>query len=252
MAGIIVETGGYKKKYKNKKKYKKYKKYAKYNKFGKLYSKPPLTGLPKSLLVRMRYVQEIGIDCAIGIVAIDTFRANSIYDPYVPLGGHQPMGADQWSAFYGRYTVIGSKISAIPLPTDVQVVPGYYGIIASSTPDLAVISAMTPTELLEQKYVMRGGSKALNFGNSNTNTFGAGSKNQRVTLSLSMKKWFGVKNITDSGAGYSALFNANPNIDCNYSIWVASVTGNDPGRINFLVTIDYIVLLQEPNVLIQS
>ena len=39
------------------------------------------------------------------------FRANSIYDPDAAVGGHQPLGADQWAPFYNSYVVLGSKIT---------------------------------------------------------------------------------------------------------------------------------------------
>lgn len=41
--------------------------------------------------------------------AFQWFRNNSIYDPDGTGIGHQPLGYDQWSQFYGRYRVIGAK-----------------------------------------------------------------------------------------------------------------------------------------------
>jgi len=37
------------------------------------------------------------------------FRLNGLFDPDFSLGGHQPMGFDEWSAFYGRYRVKSAK-----------------------------------------------------------------------------------------------------------------------------------------------
>lgn len=38
------------------------------------------------------------------------FRGNSVYDPYHPVGGHQPLAFDQLSALYNKYYVHGSRI----------------------------------------------------------------------------------------------------------------------------------------------
>lgn len=40
------------------------------------------------------------------------FRANGINDPDPLMGGHQPLGHDQWQAIYNHYEVTGSKIMA--------------------------------------------------------------------------------------------------------------------------------------------
>jgi len=40
------------------------------------------------------------------------FAGNSCYDPNVTGTGSQPVGFDQWSALYGKYRVVGSKIKA--------------------------------------------------------------------------------------------------------------------------------------------
>lgn len=38
-------------------------------------------------------------------------RANCVYDPQYATGGHQPMYFDQWSTWYKRFCVTGSKIT---------------------------------------------------------------------------------------------------------------------------------------------
>lgn len=48
-----------------------------------------------------------------GALPIDdyVFRGNGCFDPDFAVGGAQPLGYDQWSAFYRRYRVRGSKIT---------------------------------------------------------------------------------------------------------------------------------------------
>lgn len=49
-----------------------------------------------------------------GVAAIPAtvaFRANSMYDPYVPVGGDQPRGFDQYMTMYDHFVVLGAKIT---------------------------------------------------------------------------------------------------------------------------------------------
>lgn len=45
------------------------------------------------------------------------FRGNSLYDPEFAVGGSQPMGYDQWSAFYNNYRVHASAITVRMMST---------------------------------------------------------------------------------------------------------------------------------------
>ena len=46
------------------------------------------------------------------------WRANSIYDPDKTSTGNQPLGFDQWAAFYSRYTVHACKIKVTASTND--------------------------------------------------------------------------------------------------------------------------------------
>lgn len=66
--------------------------------------------------------------------AFQWFRNNSIYDPDGSGIGHQPLGYDQWSQFYGRYRVIGAKyrvtitnVTDTPCKVGILAVNGSYG-----------------------------------------------------------------------------------------------------------------------------
>lgn len=43
---------------------------------------------------------------------VKVYRGNGAFDPEFAVGGGQPMGFDQWSAFYRRYRVIACKVTA--------------------------------------------------------------------------------------------------------------------------------------------
>ena len=67
--------------------------------------------VPDSKVVKMRYVDQFTIDPGLGTAGHISLRANGLFDPYVPVGGHQPYSFDQYMEFYNRYTVLGSKIT---------------------------------------------------------------------------------------------------------------------------------------------
>lgn len=67
----------------------------------------------RALYVKLRYFEQgIALTATAGNQAQYAFRGNDCYDPDVPGIGHQPLGFDQYSALYQRFTVVASKIKA--------------------------------------------------------------------------------------------------------------------------------------------
>ncbi len=77
---------------------------AKRAKTSKLYS---VTPVPSGMTVNMVYVQSVNINTGTGFGS-EIFRLASIFDPAFSIGGHQPLGHDQWAQLYQRYRVIGA------------------------------------------------------------------------------------------------------------------------------------------------
>lgn len=69
---------------------------------------PITTGLPDATYMKLKYTSFITL--AGTPTASYVFAGNSCYDPDVTSTGLQPLGFDQWSAFYERYLVYGSSI----------------------------------------------------------------------------------------------------------------------------------------------
>lgn len=61
--------------------------------------------------VKLPYADFFTINCGLATTEQYTYRMNSIYDPDYTSTGHQPMGFDQWKAFYEKYIVLGFKIT---------------------------------------------------------------------------------------------------------------------------------------------
>lgn len=67
-----------------------------------------LSVFPQRLYTRLEYVDELTLSTQSTLSTFGSeyaFRLNSLFDPYFPVGGHQPYGFDQLTSIYGRYMV---------------------------------------------------------------------------------------------------------------------------------------------------
>lgn len=205
---------------------------------------PILEGFPKRKLVKLRYVQEITIDAGLSSYAVHEFRANSVFDPDFTGVGHQPMGFDEWSALYERYTVYGSKINVMfAPPTATSIIPGYYGVTSYGTSGQLAATYGNVEAILEGKLT---GFTVTQAGNGNS-TFSP----RTITRKFSAKRFFGKKDPLDD-PDIGATVSASPVNVAYYGVWCGSVGGNNPAEMNFRVLIDYIVMFHEPYLLVQS
>jgi len=177
----------------------------------------------------MRYVEQVSINPGIGSTSGYAYRANSIYDPNYSGVGHQPMGHDQWANFYNHYVVIGSRIKVTATAEDAGD-PMVWGIILND-------DATAPS----------GVSALIETGRGTYCFTGAVSKTGRVrSLNYSPRRFHNITNIKDYRA-LGATFGSNPTEEAYYVIWAASMnTATEPGQMDFIVQIDYLVAMQEP------
>lgn len=201
-------------------------------------SKP--MGFPTNQVIKLRYCDWLQLDPdATNSIIYDLFYANSIHDPYVASGGHSPLLTDQWSNFYERYTVIGSKITIRPMATTNSTTGIVWGVITTqdSTPP-----ASNATALQEQglgKWTMQ---QSLANGNLS-----------RLSIGYSPKKLFRLQSVKDNQYQLGAPFGENPFVKAYFLIWAANLQdGDNPGNLAFSITIDYLVLLSDPKMIAQS
>jgi len=192
-------------------------------------------------MVKLRDVDTgLVLDAPSGGIAQDIYRANSVFDPYQPTGGHQPMGFDQWATIYNKYTVVGSRATLKYSPLSItNVTQGRMGILLSS--DTAGTASFTSVNnLLESKLV---GKNWKEIGSTVTMY----SKNDAmVAKNFSAKRFFGKVNVQD-GSANTALVTTNPGNEAYYIPWTSCIaSGQDPGALNFTITIDYIVIFSDP------
>jgi hypothetical protein len=60
---------------------------------------------PNFMDVQLAYCDHSSYDPTATVVAYNTYRANSLFDPDYTSAGHQPMGYDQWSSLYQCWVV---------------------------------------------------------------------------------------------------------------------------------------------------
>jgi len=126
------------------------------------------------------------------------FRLNSIYDPDLSGGGHQPMGFDQLAALYNRYQVKSVKVKIVGHKETDNVV----GVMAFQANNDATSKAAYPiSQIKEQPNTT---VRYSNFYNTND-------KPCTITKTYDLAKVTGVsktKYMTDDR--YQSAFNNNP------------------------------------------
>lgn len=169
------------------------------------------------------------------------FRLNSLYDPDLSGGGHQPLGFDQLSPLYTFYTVIGCRARVTMTNTDPDHPYNLYVFPSTSSGSLdsdAQLSVMTERGLARWCQLTPAG---------------AGGSTKTLTMNWSAKKFYG-KSPFDS-KDYTSIMNNNPSSGA--FLHVAAQPLNAPPTVNpnaivGSIVLEYIAILTEPKPMPQS
>ena len=191
-------------------------------------------GVPAKLTTTLKYCQHTALNPSVGGVVGHTFAANGLYDPDITATGHQPMGYDQISVLYNRYTVtaVRMKVSHLQM-NNTTAVPGAFGIIFNDDVNLSAGTAFRTCA--EQRNVSK-----LVFA---SNQIYSGSES--VSMSQNIGQYFGHKGSLVGEGDYSARTNTNPARICYLTLFY----GNDlatAGQTEFLIQLEYDVTFTEP------
>lgn len=193
-----------------------------------------------SQIVKFRYSDYVSLNAGTNDLAVDAWSCTSLTDPYPALGGHQPLGFDQWMSFYHKYVVVGAKITAY---ADVYSTAAADAICllgkVSETQDGVATSVDQAIEQRKSKW---------KFLTSRQGSRSAGS----IQLFYSPKKFLGINSIRDQG-NLRGTINDDPTRQCYFNIAVGGInTSDNPTAVNVRVVIEYTALLTEPKDLGQS
>lgn len=196
------------------------------------------SGFPKMIMIKHKYADQAAISMPAGGPALSTiYSCNSLYDPDVSGGGHQPYYFDQLSALYDHYVVIGSKIRCTFMPQS-QTTPAFY--VNMYIDDNAVTTSGNPI-VNEEKQT--GGGKAMCV-------LPGGNNKVTITRSWSAKKYFGkgvLANTELQGTGTTS-----PTEQSYYVINAICANGGDTALTNVLVEIEYLAIWKEIRDIAQS
>lgn len=196
--------------------------------------------IPPTMMVKLRYVEQISLDPSIGGVPSNYFyRMNSLFDPNYSGIGHRYLGTSEIiNLGYTKYIIMGSRINVKTImPNDGQLESTKYNqnIVSTTMKTSPSTVLLTTAEVLEQ------GQSRYHFTNqtfmkSHTNYFSA-------------KKFFGVTDVKDN-QNLGALVNGNPEDVCYCRISAQPVQqGLDSYKTNLLVTIDALVYFHDRQVI---
>lgn len=102
------------------------------------------TGFPKQMTITHKYTYTGYIQWTSpnANVVYWNFGVNCLYDPYLSIGGNQPLYFDQLAAIYDHYTVTKSRIKATLIPnTNVPFIGGI-AIDDDSTPAITEVNVL--------------------------------------------------------------------------------------------------------------
>lgn len=138
--------------------------------------------LPSSKLINNQLYYDTGriLSGGIGALPQRLYSANGLWDPYVPTGGHQPIGFDQMMLMYEHYTGIRAKLTvnfhnASPSPMRVGV------LLAPDTTPLPDIFTLMENGLV----------KTIVLDTATNRSTG------QITLECDIAKYFGKRNYKD-------------------------------------------------------
>lgn len=175
-------------------------------------------------------------------IATLIFRANSIFDPEYAVGGHQPLGHDQWAYFYDHYSVISSTIKI-----------SIGGVVPSSTIMEPAVAGVylddDTTSVTSWQNIAEQGRCRYRLVNVDPRA-----PNGRVTLysSYSARKFFHVKDV-NGDRELGAAFGSNPVEDAYFLFFLSSLDGlTDITYMEGFAEITYTCRLSEPKTIPES
>lgn len=180
---------------------------------------------PREMKVTMRYVENLLRTPASGLGVDYVFNLNSIFDPDQTGTGHQPLGRDQWSNFYGRYRVDATKVHVKVAGQS----SGYLTLLANNT-SAAITSS---TDAAESPI-------------SNTIAYSSGGSAVSLTRMYNLADVTGVtRSVYDADDRYQASFGASPTeVLCLHTVWVDANLGTGAGE--YHIELDYFVTMFDP------
>lgn len=192
-------------------------------------------GFPRTKKILLKYVELINLGSTSGALTTVNFCANTIYDPYQPVGGHKPFGANEMFTYYNHFMVSSSAIKCTVMNVNTPLM--VCGVYLSDDMTFPYSNYMGLSE------TNRGRQKIIT-------TATAQDKAVVVSSAFRHKSFFrGRPNGDDAFVG---SVTADPVEKAHYLIYAQSMDLSSTGQVAMTVEIVYEVLFSEPKDLAQS
>lgn len=180
---------------------------------------------PQKTIVWLKYCDQWN---APGTIVSDRqWRLNSIFDPDFALGGHQPLGRDQYAAFYNRYRVLRVKME-LHVSGDATVAGGQTPWLCTVVPDNSASPYTTSQLAAEQSHASQHSVHQ-----------GSGNGGMKIVRFFDLAKITGVSNKEYADDRFQALFTADPSEVINLHVVTSNISGGAPA----ISTVQHTILL---------
>jgi len=184
-------------------------------------SKMVSSNIPEYIKTTMRYGDITSIDPGITGPDVVIYRANSLFDPAVALGGDQPPGFDDYMRLYGRFTVLKARIKVVFANR----------VVSSPTWNLNVVGIALNTSGTALADVRN----YLSCGDCNWTGMGRDYATRTLTLEVDVAKYFGQNIWADD------IFSGSDSADCGRQCYFHIFTQGDVdvGAVRLAIEIEY-------------
>lgn len=209
----------------------------------------PIGGIPKVKYVKLRHASIMKLDPGSNSYATQTVNLSDPTNVFDTQANQQVVG--NWSTHimsYEKWTPVAARLTCRIVQThsrdaSSQEVPGYFGIyIDNESNGINNILVNGLEQLFEQP--RNTSMKAVPFGSGDfpQNTVMSRTIDHARFFQVDESDLWGVE--SDFSGNVMAPFKPDKNVFAN--IWYASIDGNNPDAITYIVTVDYIVRFSEP------
>lgn len=187
--------------------------------------------VPKTNKIKLYYHGTFDLSIITGIMHKHSFQVNSLFDPDVTGGGHQPYGRDQWAVLYSRYLVNSCKVTA-KFYNNVTGQPHYVGLTLDRD---NVLSGNVDTVIEKQK----GTKSTILRGNTNAQS--------NLSLTYNVKTFFDVVQPKDQHQ-MGAAFGAAPTLPAYLVAWaqIYDAGSTSTQELTCSIALEYDVTLLQP------
>lgn len=190
---------------------------------------------PPSAMVRLTYSSRETVQSTVGALGVFRWRGNSLYDPNRTGAGGQPLGRDQWGAFYKTATVLASSIRLMMLTTTNDA-----SMVVNLSPMLS--DAYLPTDIEECMEQRNGTSVIVSYLNG-----------QKILKQyMKSSRIFAQPHILGDGTKAHEMAVTNPDKEWFWALYVQDALKAASIQVQVYVTIKYYVQLSERIVLLGS